>query len=238
MWPRSHCPMSADQPAPTPRASGDEGGGHGSGALAAAGEAQPVGRGGRDGHRSAERRREYLLGLRAARTDLRCDADDLDGDVADLVPGGTHQPGRLGEQRYAGRPRPLRTGRAEVAAKVAEARRRPQSVTGGMSRDVTVGVTGEARRTLPAEPGDPARTVGIVGVDVRPDADTRHCALPDAEASNASARIRSNGVVTFSASVRPGTVCTATPIRSTSAASSVAAWSAVPLAASPAVSQA
>ena len=56
----------------------DERHGDGGQPLAPAGEAEPVGRGTGDGHRGAERGSQYLLGLGAARTDLRRDADHLD----------------------------------------------------------------------------------------------------------------------------------------------------------------
>jgi hypothetical protein len=60
-------------------------------------------------------------------------ADHLDRDVADLEAGGAHASYGLGEQGGAGGAGPLRLGRAEVAAEVAEPGRREQRVAGGVA---------------------------------------------------------------------------------------------------------
>ena len=82
-------------------------------------------------------------------------ADDLDGDVADLEAGGAHPPRGLLEQGHAGRARPRRVRRTEVAAQVAEPGGREQRVARGVRRDVRVRVTLEALRLVrPGETGE------------------------------------------------------------------------------------
>ena len=84
--------------------------------------------------------------------------DDLDGDVADGVPGLRHAAGCLLEQDDAGGARPLWIGRAELASEVAEAGGRQQRVAGRVGRDVAVGVADEPRSS--SGQARPARCIG------------------------------------------------------------------------------
>ena len=133
-----------------------EGGGDRGDALAAAGEAEAVGGGRRDGDGRAGGVAERGLGLGAARPEARAVADHLDGDVADREAGLADAGGGLGEQGDAGRAGP-RAGRTvpKCAAEVAEAGGRQQRVAGRVRGDVSVGVTLEAVVLVgPGEPGE------------------------------------------------------------------------------------
>ena len=92
-----------------------------------------------------------LLGFGAARPDLGPVPDDLDRDVADDEARLADQPERLAQQGRAGRARPLRAGRAEVLAEIAEPGRGQQGVADGMRRHVTIRMTGQARLTRPEQ---------------------------------------------------------------------------------------
>jgi membrane-associated phospholipid phosphatase len=101
-----------------------ERGGDGGETLAATGQAELVGGGAADGDRSPDRGGQDLLGLGPAFPDPGSVADDLDGDVADVVRGRPHLPGDLGEKRHTGGAGQRRSVGAEGRAQVAEARGR------------------------------------------------------------------------------------------------------------------
>src|SRR5215472_2617945 len=96
--------------------------------LAAAGEAEGVGSGPRDCHRSPCRRREDRLRLSAPTADLRRHTDHLDRDVTNAEAGRPHPRRGLGQQRRAGRAGPLWTVRSEVVTEIAEPGRAEQRV--------------------------------------------------------------------------------------------------------------
>ena len=80
-------------------------------------------------------------------------ADELDGDVVDLVAGGAHAPGRLGQQHRPGGALPPRFGGAEVGAKVPQPRGGEEGVAAGVGDDVAVGVALQARFARPGQAG-------------------------------------------------------------------------------------
>src|SRR5690606_14165232 len=113
-------------------------------ALAAAGETQPVGGGGAQAHRSADRSTQGGLRLVAARTQTRAVADDLDRGVADDEAGLLDAAYGLGEQGGPAGAGPLGLGGAEVLAEVTEAGGRQQRVAQGVGGHVGIGVALEA----------------------------------------------------------------------------------------------
>ena len=66
---------------------------------------------------------------------------------------------------------PLRIGRAEHRAEIAEPGRRQQRVAGGVRGDIAVGVPRAAVDAGPEQPGQPARAAGLDRVHVDADAD-------------------------------------------------------------------
>src|SRR5690606_4181214 len=102
---------------------GDERGGDGEQALAAAGEAEPVRRRRRQAHGRPEGAGHRLSRLLAAAADPRAVPHDLDGDVADLEAGLADEGRGGGEELGAGRPGPAGVGGAEAGAEVTQAGR-------------------------------------------------------------------------------------------------------------------
>src|SRR4051812_44465447 len=119
---------------------GHECGGHGGQALAATGQAEPVGGGGADRDVDAVPLGDASLGLLAARSEAGDVADQLAGHVADLPPGGAQAGQCLGQEVVAGGAGPLRVRRTEVAAEVPEGSCREQGVADGVQHDVAVRV--------------------------------------------------------------------------------------------------
>ena len=136
----------------------DERGGDRGDALAAAGEAEPVGGGRRDGDRGADGRGQRGLGLGAARAEPRagCRSPGPRRCRSRSRPPRTRR-GGLGEQGAPRRRRPT-AGSAvpKLRAQVAEPRGGQQRVAGGVRGDVArrSGPRGPAaRRARPARPG-------------------------------------------------------------------------------------
>src|SRR6266508_1470686 len=131
----------------------------------------PVGGGGGQLHRRADRVGEQPFRFLSTRTEPGPYADHLDRQVADLETGGAYPPGGLLEQRDAGGAGPLGLRVAVVGAEVAETRRGQQRAAPGVARDVAVGVTGEPVDAVPQQTGQPARPPRGEGVYVGADPD-------------------------------------------------------------------
>jgi predicted amidohydrolase len=122
------------------RRSEDEGGGDRRDAFAAPGETEAVRRRRADRDVGVAGGAHRLLGLGPAGREPGPVADHLDGDVADLEPGGAHPPGCLRQQRSTRSTCPLGHRGAEVRSEVAELRRGEQGVTSRVRSDVAIGV--------------------------------------------------------------------------------------------------
>src|SRR5579875_1886917 len=112
--------------------------------LAAAGEAQAVGRGGRHRHGRAQQPGQQLLRLGAARADFRTVSDDLDGGVAQAPPAGPDEIGDVAQHVGPADAGPPGLVDTEHAADIAEPGCGQQRVAQRVRGDVAVGVSGAA----------------------------------------------------------------------------------------------
>ncbi|GAA3164928.1 hypothetical protein GCM10020255_049960 [Rhodococcus baikonurensis] len=139
--------------------------------LAATGQAEAV-RSGR-GHRNrcTEDVREHPLCLVASRPDLRPVADDLYRCVADGELVLFEQSANLGKHSSAAHAVPFGPAGAENRTEVTEARRREQRVTQSVDGYVAVRMARAPVRFLEQQPGHPARTTDLDGMNIRAETD-------------------------------------------------------------------
>ena len=149
----------------------DNGRCHRRAALFAASKAQMVGRGGGNGHISAEDFRKHGLGFLAARAHLRRLANELGGGIADDKTFRFQQLTALAQELGAGHTVVFGPAHPHERAEIAEVGGGEEGIDKRVGYDVAVGVAFAAGGVIEKQPGNPTGLAGFDLVGVGRDAD-------------------------------------------------------------------